>query len=848
MFDQHVRQGSSHSRRSERKRDFGLRGRSAYTWAVTATLLLHGASVICAEVVEIVGPRTVEPVVEAVFRSIEDEAGEPRLEYRTIELRSAAIEAVHAGIDVVFAERGWAEEPLADDGEGVEWKRHLVGGRAVALVAHRRNPMDEIGIEQLRALFSRRAHNWKDFGGGDAAIRRYGLRPRDPLSGLFYRRVLPPGRCGLIQRRGSSEEVLKAIASDPAAVGYIDAADVAAVGMSVKVLALAGETDGRRQSPEAVKPDARSVRDGSYPVSERLFAYVAEDTGEATSGFVEVMLSTDGQALIRKHGYVPTIRGVRNEGSAAFNRLYGREVKNVRATAGVSDDLALAQELIRTAAKLDLEPDVVEAMCDTAFDLSGVIGGGEFLAFRAATTLRRKVGGLEAQAKAELMRAKVYLAAYREQEYQADAERAIGALIRAAEAQTTGGRHGEALRSWRRAHNLARQTESAHLALVEERMPAFERRVKAVAERADLAALLRKRPEIRSTRKRMLKLLLLELDNPGNAADFLDPSSPESFKVHLPLAAKDPKELEVEALLSLAEWYVELLPEAGKGGRELIECRARRYYRRFYREHRGRDDALASRAKLGIYRMGADAREIMRDADRDERGARRRSRRPRQIQLSGGERATSTRLAEFVSRDPSIRRVSPREIGPASAVRDLRPLTFLDSLVALHLDEAGAVADLQPLCDMPSLNALTLSGIKVANISAIGKIEGLKSLAIRDTGVDLNLRPLDSLDGLQSLDLSGCERVSDLRPLTQLESLEKLKLARCKGISDLRPLTELGDTLTALDISHIGRVADVEPLAALGNLETLMMRGVALPDPDDLEWLRRKLPNCQIYH
>ena len=116
-------------------------------------------------------------------------------------------------------------------------------------------------------------------------------------------------------------------------------------------------------------------------------------------------------------------------------------------------------------------------------------------------------------------------------------------------------------------------------------MPAFVARVEAAEKAAALAVELRANPKDVKARNRMLKLQLIELDDPVRAARYVDAAVEEGFKTNIPLAIEPLERLSEEAALQLAEWYVGLVARAGTGGKELMATRACKCYTRFFELH-----------------------------------------------------------------------------------------------------------------------------------------------------------------------------------------------------------------------------------------------------------------------
>jgi len=673
-------------------------------------------------------------------------------------------------------------------------REHTIAAQAVAVVVHPRNAIESMTLKQLQAAFSGEARDWTVFGGRRNAIRRYGLAFGDPLTAMFHEKVLSAGKCRTLMRKVDSAEAIKALAGDPDGIAFVDAVAAMSAGDTVKIVPI-------DTGKAAVSPNAQSIEDGSYPLSATLTLYISPEASEAAKGFADFILSGKGDAILREHGFMPTLRAASADVLAAFEKLYAPDIKRVKATPDTADDLALAAQMIQSARTGKLDADLVAAMCEAAFDLAASASGGETRAFEALDVLADKVP--DRRFDCAVKRAALCERVYKESKSRADGEHLTQALMTAGELGTSSHRFAEAADAWKKALAVAEGINSSKLATIKEQLPAYEARVESLREAGKLADALRANPQNRSARARMLVIQLVELDNPAEAAKYLDVTADEAVKTNLPLATEPVEELSEEAALKLAEWYVSLAGKAGAGGKDLMNTRARACYLRFFELHKSREDALAMRAALGIQKVGGKVPDPPADSKPDNK------RRPAHVTagLKDGEEITDLKLAEFIAAHPNLTRLTRREIGTARRITDLRPLERLTKLTTLELHQAGNVKDLSPLAKLPSLTNLTITGLEIEDISALSGLSKLTALNISGADSVTDLAPVGRLLRLKTLSLSGCDKIKDLKPLSKLTGLASLDLSGCAAVSDIGPLEKLSRSLTSLNLSGTRRSA-----------------------------------------
>jgi len=136
-----------------------------------------------------------------------------------------------------------------------EYKVALDG---LSVYVHEGNPVKELTVPQLRAIFTGKVKNWKDVGGPDMPITVYS---RENSSGTyeFFKEHVLDGQdfASSAQTMQGTAAVLQAVAKDKNGVGY----GGAAYGKGAKHLAIKKDSE----SP-AIEPSEATVVGGTYPI------------------------------------------------------------------------------------------------------------------------------------------------------------------------------------------------------------------------------------------------------------------------------------------------------------------------------------------------------------------------------------------------------------------------------------------------------------------------------------------------------------------------------------------------------------------------------------------------------
>lgn len=170
---------------------------------------------------------------------------------------------------------------------------------ALAVFVHKDNPVSKISLIELRDVFfaNGKLDDWKQLGGADSRRIIPASRHSNSAANNFFHEAVGGKRAEFkaFQMYSGSNEIVDAIASIPASIGY---ASLAFRRDGVKPLALSGNIGG-----EPVLPTAQTIRDGTYPLSRPLY-FVSSLTARAeTKAFIGFVTGKVGQPLVEKQGF-----------------------------------------------------------------------------------------------------------------------------------------------------------------------------------------------------------------------------------------------------------------------------------------------------------------------------------------------------------------------------------------------------------------------------------------------------------------------------------------------------------------------------------------------------------------
>jgi phosphate transport system substrate-binding protein len=169
----------------------------------------------------------------------------------------------------------------------------VVARDGIAVIVHARNPVREMTLAQLRAIYAGEIRSWSELGGDDLPItvitREEGSGTRDTFEERVMGSATQISPTALVT--AYSGGLRKMVAEDPRAIGYVTFSQI---NDQVRAVAVDG-----------VMPTDATITSGRY-LLQRPFLLLSRGTptGEADD-FLRFILSTEGQAMARADGLAP---------------------------------------------------------------------------------------------------------------------------------------------------------------------------------------------------------------------------------------------------------------------------------------------------------------------------------------------------------------------------------------------------------------------------------------------------------------------------------------------------------------------------------------------------------------
>ncbi|MFP4029150.1 MAG: GYF domain-containing protein [Candidatus Brocadiia bacterium] len=178
----------------------------------------------------------------------------------------------------------------------------------------------------------------------------------------------------------------------------------------------------------------------------------------------------------------------------------------------------------------------------------------------------------------------------------------------------------------------------------------------------------------------------------------------------------------------------------------------------------------------------------------------------------------------------------------SETIKDLTPLSGMETLQCLIIADCPEVEDLSPIAELTNLKRLEITHCEgVENIEAISGLNKITRLSVSNCNSVKDISPIQQ-PNLVKLDLSRSSAIHDINPLGKLQTLLHLDLSHCSSVRDISPLRSL-QNLKALQLSNCSKIVTVQPICALSELQR-----VSVPtniSDKDLAVICKSLPHLE---
>ena len=204
--------------------------------------------------------------------------------------------------DIIFVASPSKKQLEEAEKARVSFRYTPIGKEAFVFFVNSQNPVCDLTIEQLQAIYSGEITDWKELGGNDEAIRPFQRNENSGSQTAFLH---------FMQDKTIMEPPTENVhyIMEPIVTQTADYKNYGnAIGFSFRfyVKEMVKNEQVKILKINGVYPDMETIGNGTYPLSSSFFAITLTDNDKPNvTKFLEWIVSEQGQYLVQKTGYCP---------------------------------------------------------------------------------------------------------------------------------------------------------------------------------------------------------------------------------------------------------------------------------------------------------------------------------------------------------------------------------------------------------------------------------------------------------------------------------------------------------------------------------------------------------------
>ncbi|MGB8958516.1 MAG: PstS family phosphate ABC transporter substrate-binding protein [Candidatus Aminicenantales bacterium] len=207
--------------------------------------------------------------------------------------------------DIADHSREWKPKEIDQAWEkGVNPKFFVVAVDGLSIVVNEKNPIDQLTMAQVGALYRGDVKNWKALGDYQTPVSLYGRQSNSGTYVFMQEFVLGNKNYSTdMKEMNGNAQIIEGILQDEGAVGYVGVGylydENHQIRKGLKVLRISKEPKGTGYLPT----DKAAVDSGNYPIARPLYMATNGKPKADVAQFLNWIVGPEGQAIVEREGF-----------------------------------------------------------------------------------------------------------------------------------------------------------------------------------------------------------------------------------------------------------------------------------------------------------------------------------------------------------------------------------------------------------------------------------------------------------------------------------------------------------------------------------------------------------------
>jgi phosphate transport system substrate-binding protein len=207
--------------------------------------------------------------------------------------------------DIADHSREWKPKEIDQAWEkGVSPRFFVVAVDGLSIVVNEKNPIDQLTMAQVGALYRGEIKNWKTLGPYEKPVSLYGRQSNSGTYVFMQEFVLGNKNYSAdMKEMNGNAQIIEGLLQDEGAVGYVGVGylydENHQIRKGIKILKISKEPNGAGYLPT----DKAAVDSGAYPISRPLFMATNGKPKGDIAPFLTWVTGPEGQTIVEREGF-----------------------------------------------------------------------------------------------------------------------------------------------------------------------------------------------------------------------------------------------------------------------------------------------------------------------------------------------------------------------------------------------------------------------------------------------------------------------------------------------------------------------------------------------------------------
>ena len=280
---------------------------------LVAGLVLSGSMIAARKMVQIKGSDTLVNLVQVLAEKYMEK--NPRSAIAVLGGGSGTgIAGLINGIcDIANHSRPMKDKEMKQcEEKGIDYRTFIIAVDGLSVIVNKDNPIQEIPMDKIGAIYRGEIKNWKEVGGKDMPILLYGRQSNSGTFVFFQEHVLgKQDYSAAMLRMNGNAQIVEGVIQDKAGIGYVGVGYVVDSRTKkprndLKILNVAKDANSKAFSPL----NKAAVESSDYPIARPLFQTSAGTPKGVAADFLKFILSPEGQKIVVAEGFFSIGEGI----------------------------------------------------------------------------------------------------------------------------------------------------------------------------------------------------------------------------------------------------------------------------------------------------------------------------------------------------------------------------------------------------------------------------------------------------------------------------------------------------------------------------------------------------------